>query len=801
MCDRVGDDVLARAVATLPRLHVLECYGMLRLKAPMIASEMLRHVVLSGCRGLCTLALRCPRLERLELQSCAQLQSESVQTCCRACPRLSSLNLAGCLAMDRLHFACHGLISLVLDGCTRLEHLVIDAPRLAVLSMRDCGRCSQSEVEHIAQQSWHLKSIDLRGCTQIRHPKLAADSLHRLLLHWHSRATLMPTPQSAAPCNASRIVADCLCDLHEMLDARSIAMHDVCAIDSNVPPTYLPSSADTMPSARTSHRRSSDAREVILTGALMPAEVPRHALVLSALSDAAREGAPLGNALRRDPQKHPSRSEHEGEHCQAIMCTNGDAVDDLRASVYMANNMANTISVSSPLLVNGNAVGSKAEWPIEAGRVSAPRDRTGDLHAETSLYPLDGTRHSSLNGANIDSSIDDSSDPAIAAAPPKKRLCGEPSMRASQTPNGQGWSELGSLTLTGAAIGLAHWWGISRHLRACVALHTLNLVRCDGLTDSCLVELLACCPQLRALTLSRLPLASPKIASDSLCNLSLVECEKLTSPEMKCPQLAVIRFTGSQHLRTPLIASNALGTLNLKDCGQLSDLSLCCPVLYDLDLSCCALLPAEAIHFLVRGVPHLHTLRLSGCRALRALSLSSTSLRILHICWCMLLRELVLEGCTGLTTLYAYGCSRLSAPAMAATAIHCVELQKCATIADEPISRLCAGAPQMQLLNLTDCKALLAPRIVATQLRVLHLYNCTQLQSLSLQCAALELLNLTHCVELACLAIACPRLVTLLCGGCKRLPNAAMLDAIRSCPVLQTLDVQGCSLLAAEIGL
>jgi len=582
------------------------------------------------------------------------------------------------------------------------------------------------------------------------------------------------------------------------LDAGSVAAEGDCAMHSVMPPTSLPMSTCTMPSARLSHQKSSVACEVVVTGALVPAEVPRHALVLSALSDVDREIEPLGNMMFSKPHMHASRSEHKGDYCLTIGCvhTKDDGVDDLRAAACMAK--ASSLSTSS--LDNGTTVTSKGVRAIEAGGVSALRDRT-DFRPDSGVHPLDATQENSLADAVNGGSIDDSSGQAIAAEPPVKRLRGEASTRASDAPSGQGWGELGSLTLTGAAINIVHWRGISRHLRSCVALHTLNLVRCDGLTDGSLVELLTCCPQLRALTLSRLPIACPKIASDSLCIVALVECEQLTSPEMKCPQLAMLRFTGSQHLRSPLIASNALGTLNLKNCGQLSNLSLTCPMLYDLDLSCCTSLPAEAIQSLVRGLARLHTLRLSGCRGLRVLSLSSTSLRSLHLCWCMLLRKLVVEHCTGLTTLYAYGCSRLIAPGIAATSIRCLEMQKCAMIADDPISRLCDGAPSMQLLNLTDCKALFAPRISTTQLRVLHLYNCARLHSLTLHCAALELLNLTHCVELACLALACPSLVTLLCGGCKRLPDAAMVTAIRSCPLLQTLDVQGCSLLAAERGL
>lgn len=121
---------------------------------------------------------------------------------------------------------------------------------------------------------------------------------------------------------------------------------------------------------------------------------------------------------------------------------------------------------------------------------------------------------------------------------------------------------------------------------------------------------------------------------------------------------------------------------------------------------------------------------------------------------------------------------------------------QCGALDDALVAALAAGSPHLDLLNLTDCKLLRSPRLDCSALRTLHLYNCVHLLAASVVCPSLELLNLTHCAELASLQISCPKLGTLLCGGCKRLPDAALRAAVDTCRALHTCDIKGCDLLS-----
>ena len=57
------------------------------------------------------------------------------------------------------------------------------------------------------------------------------------------------------------------------------------------------------------------------------------------------------------------------------------------------------------------------------------------------------------------------------------------------------------------------------------------------------------------------------------------------------------------------------------------------------------------------------------------------------------------------------------------------------------------------------------------------------------------MLNLTHCVDVTSVSLATPKLSTLLCAGCKRLPDEQIKTVLQSCPALRTIDLKGCPLI------
>ena len=87
----------------------------------------------------------------------------------------------------------------------------------------------------------------------------------------------------------------------------------------------------------------------------------------------------------------------------------------------------------------------------------------------------------------------------------------------------------------------------------------------------------------------------------------------------------------------------------------------------------------------------LRTLKLSGCRGLRQLELSSSSLRSLHACWCTHLVSMTIK-CQALTSLYAYGCAKLTHTSLNSQRLATLELQKCGSIDDALLAGLACGA-------------------------------------------------------------------------------------------------------------
>ena len=287
---------------------------------------------------------------------------------------------------------------------------------------------------------------------------------------------------------------------------------------------------------------------------------------------------------------------------------------------------------------------------------------------------------------------------------------------------------LGRLEVAGGAIHAFAWPQLAAQLQSCASLHSLRLCNCPGLTDTLLASvLLPSCPRLRSLTLTRLRLRAPSIESPTLCALTLSECEELTSPRVACDRLHTLCFSGSDRLVDPHVASADLEALDLSGCPQLAAPRLECPSLRVLDLSACTALRAESVQAQVDTSPKLRTLRLSGCRGLRELSLASPSIVTLHACWCTHLRTVTLQ-CPALQSLHTYGCGKLAQADVRAGSPTRFELQKCGAVDDALLAALTAAprAARLELLNLTDCKALRAPRLVCARLRTLHPTTASQ---------------------------------------------------------------------------
>ena len=228
----------------------------------------------------------------------------------------------------------------------------------------------------------------------------------------------------------------------------------------------------------------------------------------------------------------------------------------------------------------------------------------------------------------------------------------------------------------------------SRLIGASRSLVSLDLSRATSLDDDGLACVLAACPQVRLLDVSKLfALCSPRIALRSVCELRLSDCSALISPDVNCPAMHTLLLGGSEWLREVRVCSGSLRSLTLAGCRALRVPSLECEHLEVLDLSSCFALDADALELIVSRSHRLHRLYACGCRRIYALSLQSASLRELYLSWCSQLSSLELK-CVALTSLYAHGCIKLSAPHVECPTLRLLEMQKCKAITEVALPAL-----------------------------------------------------------------------------------------------------------------
>ena len=840
MCQRLGDESIANAASGLSQLRSLECYGVGRLQCPNIASPTLTNLILSGCRALSRPALHLPNLERLEMHSCKELDPSVLGELSAASPLLAHLDLSGCSRLSVLRLGdAPSLSTLILDGCAMLREVSLTAARLARLSMRGCNGCPQAVIEGLCAASPALVSLDLRGCKQLSQSlACAAPNLADLRMHWRSnmpsrQASPLEPPQQQGqeqgqehqqqgkPAAAGAAAEDekmrfACRDSNGGSSANASAPTVCCAVGGGA--AAAAAAASTAADGQAQQQEEEEEERLLQPRASAASSISSSSTA-AAFTAAPAASPPADAAVPGDSSSSATTS---GPHSPLDSSAAASATGTPRATVSTAaaghgwddatERSADTRGALPALVPSRSLFISSLE-------VLAENDV---LSAVTSAAPP------AAPPAAPDAAPDTA--PPLVAASSSDAPAGETSSDgAAVVP--RDWSGLESLSIAGCAVHPLGWSRFSAVLgRACGgALRSLELHRCEGLTDALLHVLLPGLPRLTSLLLSRLKTCSPKIVSANLTSLSLRECEELTSPRINCPKLVNLELSGSDKLVAPSIASAALRALDLSGCRQLTDPQLACPALTSLDLSTCTALEAAKVQACLDACSAVRVLRLSGCRGLSALELSSSSLRALHICWCTRLSRVSLQT-PKLHSLFAYGCAKLSETYVDSKLLVTAELQKCGNADDRLLSALTGvggggsggdggggsvggsggssnggsggssgggvtPGSRLELLNLTDCKTLVAPRLTCARLRTLHLYNCLQLSSLVLFCPALELLNLTHCVALERLSLATPKLATLLCAGCKRLPDDAVAAVLRTCGGLKTIDLKGCPLL------
>lgn len=599
MCDRVGDEAVARAASGFPHLRALLCYGVGRLQAPHLASSSLEMLCLSGSRALASPVLACPALLTLQMQNCKDLDAAALAALATSCPKLTSLDLSGCLRLPKLNLTCPLLTELVLDGCVKLVEVEVACPVLRTLRMRGCEACPEAALPALADGCPALTELDLTSCYQLQRPVIAHAQLRRLALCGISelqRATVscpslleLKLQQFAEP--------SALLGLSGELPTGLQALHltDLERIDENVAAALRPLCAGL-------HRFSLagcllPTASLLILAAAMPTCSMLHTLDLSRCSDL------TDGVLER----------------MVPLCPRLRLLDCSELKLVRA-------TVASPTLcvLRFNGCSEMTEFDVycpalhtlelqETERLQAPRVRSDALRtlnlacSEQLVAPE--LKCASLTDLDLSSCVNLPADAVQSLLPdcPRLRSLNISGARrikvlwlasASLEAVLVCWcSQLAELHLESPRLRRLYAYGCPRLAllspASCGVLQLLELQKCKALEDAALPGLTASLPALAMLNLTDCQLLrSPTITSDRLTTLHLYNCLRLATPTVTCPQLT---------------------TLNLTYCILLEGLVLECPRLSSLMCAGCKALREDAVLEAIQACPLLRTLDLSGC--------------------------------------------------------------------------------------------------------------------------------------------------------------------------------------------
>ncbi|MEW5298951.1 MAG: hypothetical protein WDW36_002020 [Sanguina aurantia] len=321
---------------------------------------------------------------------------------------------------------------------------------------------------------------------------------------------------------------------------------------------------------------------------------------------------------------------------------------------------------------------------------------------------------------------------------------------------------------------------VNLELRNVTPSLTLKLAGCASLrqldcSDNELRAIdVSCCPALEKLTCRKNQLASLTLASCRALQYLYCDSNSLTALDLSCcsalqeldcqDNKGISALDLSQHPSLQKLLCAGGIPLALKACTALARLDISDTVEHDLDLGC-----STALRFLRCRVGVMGSLTVAGCAALVEMHCNGSDL----------LATLDLSGCHALRRLSVFNCRLAS-----------LDLSPCAALQE----LYCSFSGRIRALDLSGCAALRKVSLCNCGLQSLDVAGCGALTEAN--CSGNELerrLELGSCALLRVLQCGQNKLARLDLSPC---PQLDRLDVCSS-PLLESLGTRGCSQLVA----
>ena len=382
-------------------------------------------------------------------------------------------------------------------------------------------------------------------------------------------------------------------------------------------------------------------------------------------------------------------------------------------------------------------------------------------------------------------------------------------------------------------------------LEWCKSLTYLDVSRCHDLTDTHLA-MLRHCPLMTHLDVSRcyqltdVGIASVVERCTRLEHLDVSHCIYVTNSGVgavldQCPHLASLATNSCKnvsvhhaldwprHRLGPDHVWRTLTHLNVDAIAFDADMyaiANVCPGLTSISLARCYNLSDRGIVLTLQTVPSLTHLDVTYCGEVTDASLVAMSycprLISVHFASCYRVTDSGVEAlashCRYLEHVQMGGCPRVGDRGVVALAEHCPRLQYldagfCSSVSDVGVVTLARKCVHLRHLDVQYCRFLTGVGIAAivskaSALSYLNVYGCTLVKDVGVAhsesdlMSKLSFVNMNKCfdvVNVRVLLRASPMVRFLYLRDCKHVSDADVRTIAQCCPLLQKLDLYGCS--------
>ncbi len=332
------------------------------------------------------------------------------------------------------------------------------------------------------------------------------------------------------------------------------------------------------------------------------------------------------------------------------------------------------------------------------------------------------------------------------------------------------WTIMGSLNLHQHSLDTGHPITNAMVQEVCSmhpGLTSLDLTKCDSVTDVGLWAIARHCTGLKQLTLSQ---------CGGITNIGL------RSLAMKCTSIEKLDFTKCENLDDHALRVIAAGMWGLRvftltGCNNITDsgvaeVARCCHKLRILDVSDCEKIGEYGDKALLEVGKYCHeleTLNMFGCKHVADAGIKA-----------------IANGCRELKELRLTGCRELSGLAVKSLSSQCTKLvnlsiANCQKIENKDLIKLAKGCSKLQNLDISECNNITAKG----------------LQTLARECKEMVTLNLSKCSNvdddaLKVLAMGCEGLRNLDLSGCQSVSEVGIREIAHGCTGIGYLNVTGC---------